>query len=683
MSKVKSIYYYLIIIVITYLVYSNSISGEFVFDDESVIVNNPSIQSLGNIPKYFTADEGFHKVIGRYYRPVVSSSYAVDYSVWGLNPYGFHITNVIIHIISCLLLFKIFIVLFWRYKYRNLFSLFAALIFAVHPIHTEAVAWISGRTDSMVTMFFLASFLFYIEFTKEQRHVNETNTIESITDKNYLYLALSLVFYTFGLLTKEMIVTMPVIILLYDFIYRKKPITYFKKNILIYSLFGGITLVYLILRYMVLKDIPERENYLYFLNKDFVVTFGTMLKTIPVYFRLLFAPFGLIYHYNGVILDAKTLIDPEVVFTFLFIVLLIFLSIYYYKKDSIISFCILFFFVTLLPVMNIFPTMNLMAERFLYLTSFALVLLICHIALLGSAKRDFTILTVGLFVIVCAFSYLTIERNTDWQNNNSLYSSAKGNNGTVILVNEGNILANSGQYDQAAKLYKQAIEIREYNVLAHHNLGLVYLLKGELDSAEMRFKRGVFVDSLAPDGYFQLATVYNMKGRKDDAIKMLEKLQTVAPNYKESAAILQSLKSGERSDMNLLQGNEGSEESKKYKIQMLQQRSYKLYTDKKFEEAIRDLEELISINEDPPTKSGYLNNIAMCYGEMKNTNLEEKFFLEALSADSTNINALNGLSGLYLKKDDREKAKEYLEKVLSIKSDDENARNKLDSLNKF
>ncbi|HAY34255.1 MAG TPA: hypothetical protein PK536_13475, partial [Ignavibacteria bacterium] len=176
MSRIKPIYCYLIIIVISYIVFYNSLHNEFVFDDESVIVNNASIQNTDNIVKYFSGEEGFHKVIGKYYRPLVSASYAVDFSIWGLDPYGFHLTNLIIHIIACLLLFKILSLLFSRYKYRNIFSLFGALIFAVHPIHTEAVSWISGRTDSMVSMFFFASFLFYIKFTGNPHHEVNENT---------------------------------------------------------------------------------------------------------------------------------------------------------------------------------------------------------------------------------------------------------------------------------------------------------------------------------------------------------------------------------------------------------------------------------------------------------------------------------------------------------------------------
>jgi len=680
LKRLNPLYCYLIITVVTIIVFYNSLSNEFVFDDESVIVNNQSIKTLDNLSRFFTAEDGFHKVIGRYYRPIVSASYALDFSIWGLNPYGFHLTNLIIHIISCILLFKILTLLFLRYKHRNLFSLFAALIFAVHPIHTEAVSWVSGRTDSMVTMFFLASFLFYIEFTKEFVHLREEHSLQAVGKNSPLYLILSLFFYAMGLLTKEMIVTMPAIILLFDFVYRKKGYDYFKKNIVVYALFIGVTLVYLLLRYELLKDIPERVKYLYFYGQDFTVVAGTMIKTIPVYFRLLFAPFGLLYHYNGVIDDAKSLFDLGVVFSMLFIVILIYLAVIFYKKDSIVSFCILFFLVTLLPVLNIVPTMNLMAERFLYLTSVCLVLLICHVTLLGSAKKDSMIMNIGLIIVIAALSYLTYSRNTVWKNNDTLYSSAKDVKGTVLLVNSGNIFANASKYDEASALYRKALNIRDNNLLAHHNLGLIYLLRGNLDSAEIRFNKGISIDSLAPDGYFQLATVYNLRGNKDDAIKILERLQQIYPNYKESASILENLKSGNTSELTKpdLPGNKSAVD---FQINILQRRSFKAFSEKKFQDAVNDLNELIKIAPDTESKSGYLNNLAMCYAEMNDDKMQEKCFIESLELNPKNINALYGLSAFYLKSGKRKEGVDYLKKIISINPDDENAKRKLDSLN--
>ncbi len=676
----KSFYCFLIIIVVTFAVYYNSLSNEFVFDDESVIQNNASIQDLSNIPKFFTADEGFHKVIGRYYRPIVSSTYAIDYAIWGLNPYGFHLTNIIIHIISCLLLFKILLTLFWRYKYRSLFALLSTLIFAVHPIHTEAVSWVSGRTDSLVTLFFFASFLFYIEFTKEQQF-QKGNVLQTITKRNYFFLFLSILFYAIGLLTKEMIITLPVIIFLYDLVYRKKNMKYIKQNISVYILFIAVTVVYLIARYLLLENIPERENYLYFFGKNYMVTYATMIKTIPVYFRLLFAPFSLLYHYNGVIPDAQTIIDTSVVLSLAFTILLILLSIIFYKKDSIVSFCILFFLISLLPVMNIIPTMNLMAERFLYLSSFALILLICHLSLTGSSKRDFSFLTAGMILIIALLSYLTFIRNAEWKDNNTLYLSAKGVEGTVLLVNEANIYANNKRYNDAEVLYKKAIELRDNNLLAHHNLGLIYLIKGSLDSAEVKFKKGISIDSLAPDGYFQMATLYNMEDKKDSAILMLEKLQTIVPDYRESGKILTELKSGDPTSPNLVPHGIGEDPLKADKILTLQNSSYKLFTEKKYDEAIKELQELIKLSTDPATESGILNNIAMCYSEMNNPEMEEKYFLDAVNLDPGNVNSMNGLASFYLKSGNEEKAREFLYKVLKISPGNASAQGKLDSLN--
>ena len=131
---------YIIVALAAFFVYYNSLNNDFVFDDESVVQNNQSITDISNIPKFFTAEEGFHKVIGRYYRPVVSTLYAVDYALWGINPFGFHLTNVIIHTIASFLLLLILLKMFGEFKHGLFSALIGALIFAVHPVHTEAVS---------------------------------------------------------------------------------------------------------------------------------------------------------------------------------------------------------------------------------------------------------------------------------------------------------------------------------------------------------------------------------------------------------------------------------------------------------------------------------------------------------------------------------------------------------------
>ncbi len=645
----------LIISVWTFGIYYNSLNGEFVFDDESVVQNNISIQSLSGIPKFFTADEGFHKVIGRYYRPVVSASYTLDYAIWGLNPFGFHLTNIFIHIISSILLFLILEQLFRKNKKSVFISFIGTMIFAVHTIHTEAVSWISGRTDSIVTLFFFASFLFYVKYTEKEKSVSSGHLSQGRTK----YLILSLIFYCLGLLSKEMIITMPVILFLYDYFYRRLDFKKISSNYEVYLYYIGLTLLYFVIRYMLLLDVPEREKYLYFYGTDFFTIFGTMLKTIPVYFKLLFLPVNLIYHYNGVISDVKSAADIMFILSAAFVIALIITGWLLRKSYGVLSFCIFFFLVSLIPVLNIIQTMNLMAERFLYMTSFIVSLLVCFVLYKTAGGKYFKSLTTVFSVIILLFSYLTFERNKDWQSNNALYSTGEGIDGTVLLVNSGNIYANNKNFDEAAKRYFMALEIRENNILANHNLGLVYLLKGNYDSAEYRLKKGIAIDSLAPDGYFQLAVLYKTKGNIDEAIRNLEKLQTIDFNYRGSADLLMQLKlskeSGKMPDKNILPN---------YELSSLQEQSYKLFQQNEFEKSIEILVKLIE--KDPGGKAGYLNNIGLCYIGLEKYDEAEKSFDECIKIEPENVNGLSGKADVFRKKNKIKEAIELYEKIMKI-----------------
>jgi len=670
MLNIKASYCYVFIAIVTLVVFFNTFQNEFVFDDESVVQYNTSITSLSNIPQYFTGESGFHKVIGRYYRPIVSTTFALDYALYGLSPKGFHITNVIVHIIACLFLFKIFSLLFQKSKYANFISLIVTLIFAVHPIHTESVSWISGRTDSIATLFFFASFLYYIKLSDSE-------------NKTSKFLIISVIYYFLGLLSKEMVITLPVVIVLYDFVYLKKPLSYIKQNLKTYLVFAGVTIFYFGIRYLALKDVPDRLNYMYFIGKDAGVVFFTMLKTVPVYFKLMLIPVNLLYHYNGVIPDSSSF-DFRVIFSLIFILGLIGGAIFLFKNQNKISFVILFFLVTLIPVMNIIPTMNFMAERFLYMISFCLSLLIGLIIMKYLNEKNKIIIAGLSLLIIVPYSYLTVKRNAEWKTNDTLYSTADGVDGNVLLVNAGNIYANKKNYDEAAKRYRRAIEIRYNSVLAHHNLGLIHMIRGELDSAIVRFKIGLSIDSLAPDGYLQLGQVYQMQGKRDTAIAYLEKLQRIAPNYRDSEGMLNQLKmSPDVSRMDSTQTNPESLPNPApdvAKVQELEKSSFENYKSQNYKGAIKDLLELVEMN--PSLKSGYLNNIGMCYQELNDHKKALQYFNDAIKSDPKNINALSGASETYLKLGEKTKAIESFKEIVKIYPENEYAKAKLDSLMK-
>jgi hypothetical protein len=534
---------YFIIALVAFAVYANTLLNEFVYDDELLVSEDSSITHISNIPKFFTGQAGFNQVFNWFYRPIVSTSYAIDYAIWKLNPLGFHLTNIIIHVINCLLLYKFLIIIFGQKKKTEkssqlrTFILVGTVIFAIHPIHTEAVSWVSGRTDLLAFTFILASFINYLEYSEEEG-----------AHKNIKFTLICL-FYCISLFAKEVSITLPVMIVLYDMIVKRYNLkTLFKERRYIYLLLILISLTYLLLRKSVLDVFPSDEKKFYFYGKDFITAFLTMLQTIPLYIRLLIVPVGLLYQYNGYLPYTSSLLNPEVLICFLLIIILAILTVYFYRKNALVSYSIIFFFLTLLPVLNIAPTSNLAAERFLYIPSISLILIIVFIGY----KFDISIyrspFNAAALIIFLIFTMLTILRNVDWKNNERLYLSADGKPGVALNVNLGNLYVQKKQYNKAELYYSRAIQANVNDPLANTNLGRAFMLEGKYDSSYYYINKAYLFDTLTPEPRFTLALMYELSDRTADAINEMEKLQVISPDYKNSKRLLAQLKSQLQSD---------------------------------------------------------------------------------------------------------------------------------------
>ncbi|MCC7159368.1 MAG: tetratricopeptide repeat protein, partial [Ignavibacteria bacterium] len=644
-------------------VYANSLNNEFVFDDESVVLGDQSITSLSNIPKYFTAEQGFHKVIGRYYRPVVSATYAIDYALWGLKPFGFHLTNVLIHVINVLLLFGLLRMMFEKStsKFKNYGILIGTLIFALHPVHTEAVAWVSGRTDSLSCTFFFASFIYYFKFSKKSSALN---------------LTLTLFFYLFALLAKEMAITLPVMIILYDLMVNKLSIKdALMGKIKIYSALIVLSLAYLLLRWAVLKDIPQRESYFYFYGKDSATTIYTMLQTIPIYFKLAVFPIGMVYHYGGFLTYLSSLMEPGVIFAVVFIFVMGIVTYYLFKRMPVVSYAIIFFFITLLPVLNIVPTMNFMADRFLYIPSVFLSLIAIAVLFKYYTPKASKLIYTITGIVLIVFGYMTIARNAEWKTNDILFMSADGIPGSVLYVNIGNIYANKGQYDAAEKYYRKAIDLRVETILGNNNMGKLFMIKGNMDSAYYYIHKAYLLDSLSPEPMHTMAQLYARNDKIPESVFWLEKLQTVTPNYMNSVQMLQELKA--RQQMPLQQDSPLNNQVNP-KVTMLEGSSYKNYQEKKFDKAIEELTELVKLN--PAGASGYNNNIGMCYLDGQKYNDAIKYFEFAVKEKPDFSSAVNNLGFCYERLGDKTNAEKYYRKALELDPNNQLAKDNLSKL---
>jgi hypothetical protein len=186
----------LLLMIVVFLVYADTLRYDFVWDDEDLIQTNPRITKLGDFSTFFEVEPFYGNF---YYRPLVIFSLAFDYRLWELKPFGYHLSNLIFHLGSVLMIYFISLSLLPR-----LSSFLVALLFGLHPIHTEAVAWISGRSDVLCAFFFLASVLSFIHFIQIQNRSKRLGAY-----------FLSLIFFLCSLLAKEMAVTLPLILLVW------------------------------------------------------------------------------------------------------------------------------------------------------------------------------------------------------------------------------------------------------------------------------------------------------------------------------------------------------------------------------------------------------------------------------------------------------------------------------------
>src|SRR3989338_2023301 len=200
-----------LILLISIAIYSNTLKNGFVYDDEFTVVNNTLIKNFSNLSKLFTK-EYFTTSAEMSYRPVVTFTYFIDYALYGLKPWGYHLTNLILHAINGVILY-IFLTLLITH-HSSLITLIS-LLFITHPVLTEAVNAISFREDLLCFLFFILALIPYI--------VHRSLLIAHCSKfKAFCFQLLSLSFYLLALLSKEMAITFPLIIFLYEWIYGKK-----------------------------------------------------------------------------------------------------------------------------------------------------------------------------------------------------------------------------------------------------------------------------------------------------------------------------------------------------------------------------------------------------------------------------------------------------------------------------
>ena len=385
----------LAVFVLAFLVYSNSIRNDFNFDDTTIIKNN-SLVRLSNLPKIlvsnYWANTPYEKGV-LLYRPLPVATFALDRALWGDNPAGFHLTNILINAANAALVLVLLAGL--CHDRLSPFSLsLCALLFAFHPVHTEAINMVVGRTELLAALFGLLTFICYLHDRRPA----------------------AFAFFFLALLSKESAVTLPAVVFLYEYLFKKGVRRWS------YLLFAGIVLLYLAIRFAVLGGFASVHQTGVLDQQGVLQRALTVIKVLGYYMRLLIIPWPLTPDYSDVPWPVSVF-APGVMVPLAVILVLLVTAWKLRNHLSALTFAILWFFVTILPISNVISIGAFLGERFLYLPSLCISLLAAGVLCHTSHQRRAKACVAGCLLISVVFALLTFNRNFAWQNANTLWAS--------------------------------------------------------------------------------------------------------------------------------------------------------------------------------------------------------------------------------------------------------------------
>jgi tetratricopeptide (TPR) repeat protein len=499
-------------------VYINSLQGEFIWDDKDLIVSNQYIKDWKHLSIAFTQDFFYssHKEgkIG-YYRPVITLSYMLDYQLWGLNPFGYHLTNLVFHTLTCLLIYLMIFSLT-----SNLpIAFISTLLFAIHPIHTESIAWISGRTDVIGSFFFFFSFLLYMYGEKVGK---------------LRYYALSLALFVLALLSKEMVITLPLLIVVYDYYcVAERDRREAWKRAKYWAGYWILIVVYVVVRFLILKVVTGNPHIEELNRGKLLLTFS---KGFLYYLSKLLLPFNLNAY---VMLDLASFSHIGVWTGIVVIVGLVVTGLR--LRDNRLSFGAGFFLISLLPLTNLiaisapvdidFP----LAERFLYLPSFGFCLVLGVV--IGECLRLNKLMAGIVISLLCIFySCSTFARNQDWRKEEAFYelTAVSSPRSPVIHNNLGVVYKSNGKYNEAIEQFKRSLELNPRLIEANNNLGSAYKDKGWYQEAMAEYQRALKLFPDYTEAHNNLGNLYEKLGRYDLAEQELKIAIQLKPDLAEA-----------------------------------------------------------------------------------------------------------------------------------------------------
>ena len=516
------------IIVAGFLAFLPALAGRFVWDDEHLVRDNTAIRSLSNLPEVFASDVGAGSGEKYYfYRPLQTLSYSLDYRFWGLNPFGYHLTHILLHILTALAFYWLINLVLGD----TFLAFWAAIFFAVHPIQSEAVAYISCRTDLLSGLFVMLALVFYV---KEKTRP-------------------AVLFYLAAMFSRESSIVFILLVAVYHWVFGRLSRRRFMVMLV-------ATAAWLAVRLTILAQ------------PAFLAARSSALERLPAflaalagYVRLMLLPFPLHMEYGIRLFKFG---DPQALAGGLVVILLaavFFLA----RKDPGLKFALAWFCAGFLPFSNVvYPLNAYMAEHWLYLASGGFFMLVGLLfGRLGRPKK-----AAGLAgVLTILYAVTSFSQTRYWHDPLTLFEhtvkyapdSSRVYNGLgasyetagrldealvcydkalrlgkterEVFYNRGRLLARLGRFPQAEVAYRKAIQADPAYALAYHNLGVLIYTQKDKNEGVLLLRKALALDPAMAEGYNSLGVVYAQAGDYIGAVAMFKKALALRPDFSEAA----------------------------------------------------------------------------------------------------------------------------------------------------
>lgn len=487
-DKNLNIKVFFILAAVVFSLYGKTVFYNFVyFDDDVLILDKQNYLKAANI-KNIVTDPVFARENDKYYRPVLNLSFLSDKIVYNVKPYGYHLTNVLIHLSAIFSIFLMFSLL----KYDKILSFLFTLLFAVHPSLVKAVAWIPGRNDSLLALFCVLSFYFFVKYCNNNGRYN---------------LFFHILFFILSLFTKETAVVSVFVYIFYIIAEKYK----IKKYLNIIYVWLGLITVFFVIRHFIFSYQPA--------DTPIYILFNSALTNIPVLIRYIQL---IIFPTDISILASKIDINY---FHFSYTVIL-FILLFFTAKNKIrlrfVIFYSLWFLLYIIPSCLV-PNNNYDVHR-IYLPMAGIFLLLAEISE-DFYKKNTKMISIFLIVISSIFFLISFYQTDKFKNKQIFWVNALIDNpeSDVANANVAGLLTDSYRYNDAEKKYLKAISLAPKESKHYVNLAVLYIHMNNIKEAEIYLLKALNLNSYNEMIYYNLAQIYKHEGKKESAIAMKNK----------------------------------------------------------------------------------------------------------------------------------------------------------------